>query len=164
MGGVQPWQDYLSVVRASSGAVLLDHRNYGPAAELGLLLGIDETTVRMVHLVVLTVAVLATAWAAWTRRDVVTSLGVAAVASLAILPVTWIHYPAALIPFMIAVIVRGNAGDRPTIVLIASAGAALFLAIAFPPLLWVGIGAFVLALFRESSATLTHSSVSHATA
>jgi hypothetical protein len=120
--------------------------------------------VRVIHLGVLTAAVLATAWAAWSRRDVVESLGVAAVASLAILPVTWIHYPAALIPFMIAVLVRSHASDRPTTALIAGAGAALFLAIALTPLLWVGIGLFLLALLRDSNATVTDSSTRHATA
>jgi hypothetical protein len=164
LGGTQPWLDYVAVVRASSGATLLDHRNYGPAAELGLLLGINEMTVRLFHLVVLTTAVVATVWAAWTRRDVVESLGVGAVASLAILPVTWIHYPAALIPFAVALLVRTRANDRSTRLLVAAAGAALFLAIVVTPLLWVGIGLFLVALFRRSGNPLPDSSARPATA
>ena len=43
LGGIQPWLDYVAVVRAGSSADLVDPRNAGPAAQLALLLGRRRT-------------------------------------------------------------------------------------------------------------------------
>jgi alpha-1,2-mannosyltransferase len=106
VGGTSPWADYLAVVRAGTGADLVDPRNMGPAGQVGLAFALDATAVRLVHLAVAVGAVGITAWSAWRHRDPVQSLGWAGLASLVILPVTWYHYPAALLPFAIAAAVR----------------------------------------------------------
>jgi alpha-1,2-mannosyltransferase len=148
VGGTAPWVDYLAVVRAGTGADLVDPRNMGPAGQLGLAFGLDAAAVRLVYLVVAIAAVGVTAWAAWRHRDPVQSLGWAALASLVTLPVTWYHYPAALLPVAIAALVRRP--RRPSSVawlagawllvtfaigtpaLLAPAGAALLIALAPP--------------------------------
>jgi alpha-1,2-mannosyltransferase len=141
VGGTGPWSDYLAVVRAGTGADLVDPRNMGPAGQLGLFLALDAAIVRAIHLVIAVAAVAMTAWAAWRRPDPLESLAWAAVASLVTLPVTWYHYPAALIPFAVAVLAR-----RPALgPWIVGAWAAAFLAIAFAPLLWVAMALLIVA-------------------
>jgi alpha-1,2-mannosyltransferase len=137
VGGLQPWSDYIAVARASTGAELLDHRNYGPAAQLGLAVGLSETGVRIVHVGVATAAVGLTAWAAWRRRDPLESLALAALASLVMLPVTWIHYPAALLPFVLVALARDRSADRVGWVALAIGCAAA--SILLTPLLWVAV-------------------------
>ena len=70
------------------------------------------------------------------------SLAWAAAASLAILPVTWYHYPSALLPFGLAALLRsrGTAHARTTAPLLIAAGVIAAVAIAWLPLLWVAIG------------------------
>jgi hypothetical protein len=148
VAGVNPWLDYVAVVRASSGATLLDHRNYGPAAQLGLALGLGETTVRVIHGAVLAGAIGVTAWSAWARMSPVLGFGLAAIASLVILPVTWIHYPAALLPFAVAALASARTDSRYLTGLMLAAGVLVFVAIALPPLLWVGVALVVVALVR----------------
>ena len=59
----------------------------------------------------LAVAALAvTVWAAWRRPDAVESFAWAAAASLATLPVTWYHYPSAMIPVAIAAMASRGSG------------------------------------------------------
>src|SRR5439155_15350929 len=38
IGGIQPWLDYLAVLRASTNVDLLDYRNLGPVAQLVMVL------------------------------------------------------------------------------------------------------------------------------
>jgi hypothetical protein len=147
IGGLQPWQDYLAVVRAGTGADLVDPRNMGPAGQLGLALGLDTPTVRLVHLGVAVAAIAVTAWSAWSRRDPVESLAWAAVASLVTLPVTWYHYPAALIPFAIAALAR-LPGVGPWVL---GAWAASFLAIAIAPLLAIAMILVLVAAGRSTA-------------
>ena len=45
---------------------------------------------------------------AWRRSDPLESFAWAAVASLATLPVTWYHYPSALLPIAIAALAAGT--------------------------------------------------------
>ena len=143
MGGLQPWQDYIAVARASSGAELLDHRNYGPAAQIAMALGLSESAVRLLHVVVVAVAIVASAWSAWARRDAVESLAWAAVASLVTLPVTWIHYPAALIPFVIAALARNHGAA----VIVGAAAVSAVVALSIPLLLWLAVALAVLAIW-----------------
>ena len=117
-GGADLWRDYVPVAGAASNARLLDPRNVGPAAQVAMLLGGDEALVRTLHLPVALAAVLASLWAGWAVRDRLTGIAIAGIASLVLLPVTWYHYPTALIPFAIAAIVRargttGGADGRP---------------------------------------------------
>jgi hypothetical protein len=96
-------------------------------------------------------AVLVTAWAAWARPDPVESLAIAAACSLVLLPVSWIHYPAALIPFGIAAAVRSRGRRDGGIVrwlLAASVGVSI-VALLWLPLLWVGVGTTLLAVHRS---------------
>ncbi len=155
VGGLDPWRDYLAVVRSGVNADLLDPRNAGPAAQLGLALGLDGSAVRQGQVVVSIAALAVTAWAARARRDPVESLGWAAAASLATLPVTWFHYPAALIPFAVAAVARASSGEatsrRRAYALTAAAAVVAMAAIALTPLLWVSVG-LVLAAVHASAA------------
>jgi hypothetical protein len=141
-GGVGLWREYLPVASAASGAQLLDPRNAGPAAQLALVLGGDEALVRSLHIPVALAALAATLAAAWLIRDPLTSIAVAAVASLVVLPITWYHYPAALIPFTIAAVARssGTTSGARTGYLLLAAGATATVAVASLPLLHVAIG------------------------
>jgi len=149
-GGLDPWRDYLAVVAAGSRADLLDGRNMAPAVQLALLAGASEAAVRVVQAVVSVGAVALTAWAAVRRSDPVESLAWAAVASLVTLPVTWFHYPVALIPFGVAAVVRSQAGAavtrRRTRLLIAGAVGVSIVAIGFAPLVWVAVALVLVAV------------------
>ncbi len=115
-GGADLWRDYVPVAGAASNARLLDPRNAGPAAQLAMLLGGDEGLVRALHVPVALAALLASLWAGWAVRDRLAGIAIAAIASLVLLPVTWYHYPTALIPFAIAAVVRarGSAAAQRT--------------------------------------------------
>ena len=141
-GGADLWRDYVPVAGAASNARLLDPRNAGPAAQAAMLLGGDEGLVRALHLPVALAAVVASLWAGWAVRDRLSGIAVASVASLVILPVTWYHYPAALIPFAIAAVVRarGTATAQRTTALIAAAALVATLSIAWIPGLWLAVG------------------------
>ncbi len=140
-GGAELWRDYVPVAGAASNARLLDPRNVGPAAQVALLVGGSEALVRTLHLPVALGAVAASLVAGWAIRDRLTGIAIAAIASLVILPVTWYHYPTALIPFAVAAIVR--AGGTPaagrTTALIAAAAVVATLSIAWVPALWLAV-------------------------
>ena len=144
VGGLSPWQDYVAVVRAGAGADLVDPRNAAPAVIVGGLAGIDPTGIRYVQVGVTALALVATAVAAWRVGDPLASFAVAAVASLVLLPVTWYHYPVALIPVAIAAIARadvvGGPQRRRVLGLVIAALAATTLAIVYVPAIWIGIG------------------------
>jgi hypothetical protein len=154
VGGVEPWRDYLSVAAAGTRAELLDGRNIGPAVQLGLLIGTDEAGVRALQVAVSLAALGLTAWAALRRVDPLESFAWAAVASLVTLPVTWFHYPAALIPFGVAAVARSSTGStltrRRTGLLVAAAVAVSIVAVGFAPLAWVSV-ALVVAAVRVSA-------------
>ena len=108
------WSEYVDVVRAGSGADIVDPRNAGPAA---VVVGVawrrrgrgpvapDPGHARRPSRSPSSVAA--------RDRDVVESFAIAAVASLVTLPVTWYHYPAALMPVAIAAILRARDAARP---------------------------------------------------
>ena len=141
-GGADLWRDYVPVAGAASNARLLDPRNVGPAAQIALLVGGDEALVRTLHLPVALAAVLASLVAGWAVRDRLTGIAIAAIASLVILPVTWYHYPTALIPFAVAAVVRarGTPAASRTSALIAAAAVVATLSIAWVPALWLAVG------------------------
>jgi hypothetical protein len=109
VGGVQPWIDYATVLRAGASVDLLDPRNLGPAVQLVMLFGLGPSAVGPLQAVVLVVALAVAVAAALRVEDPLESVTWAAVASFVVLPVTWFHHFAALIPFGIAAIVRGAA-------------------------------------------------------
>jgi hypothetical protein len=89
----------------------------------------------------------------------VESLALAAVASLVTLPVTWFHYPVALIPFAVAAVARSQAAStairRRTRVLIAAAVGVTVVAIGLAPLVWLAVALVLVAvrLSRPTAAT-----------
>jgi hypothetical protein len=139
-GGIGPWSDYVGVVRSGSGADIVDARNAGPTAILVAALGGASDAARVVQIPV-ALAALAVSFAVAVRdRDIVESFGVAAVASLVTLPVTWYHYPAALLPVAIASLLRArDARARTTTMVLATAAVVAAVAILWLPLLWVAI-------------------------
>ena len=157
LGGLDLWRDYLPVASAASNARLLNPLNAGPAAQLALLLGGDEALVRTIHLPVAIVAVVAALAAGAFVRDALTGVAIAAVASLVVLPVTWYHYPVALIPFGVAAILRarGTSAANRTTMLVAAAGIVATLSIAWVPGVWVAIALGLAAVFVSASASET---------
>lgn len=141
-GGADLWRDYVPVAGAASNARLLDARNVGPAAQLALLVGGNEALVRTLHLPVALGAVAVSLFAGWAIRDRLTGIAIAAIASLVILPVTWYHYPTALIPFAVAAAVRagGTPAASRTTALVSAAAVVATLSIAWTPALWVAVG------------------------
>jgi hypothetical protein len=125
------------VVRAGAGADLVHPANLGPAAMLALLAG-DPDLARVLQWPVSIGAVVVTFLAARRVADPVASLAVAATASLVTLPVTWYHYPAALLPFGVAALGRGGRGAW-----VVAAFVLVNVALVPLPLAWIGIGALL---------------------
>ena len=95
----------------------------GIAAQIASLVGADDAFARSLHLVVAVAALLVTVWAAWRRPDPVESFAWAAAASLATLPVTWYHYPSAMLPIAVAAMLRASGPDTRRVSLLVAAGA-----------------------------------------
>ena len=107
IGGINPWVDYLSVLKASTVVDLLDRRNLGPAVQVALLLGLDASALAPMQAVVVAGALLVAVAAALAVDDPLESLLWATFASLIVLPVTWFHHFAVLLPFGVAALARG---------------------------------------------------------
>lgn len=147
VGGLGPWTDYLVVIGAGAGADIVDPRNAGLAAVAAALVGGDQALARNLHLAVGLGAVIVTIWAAWHRSDPLESFAWAASASLATLPVTWYHYPSALIPVALAALLRAGTSNRGRVrVLVVAAGVTAALALTFLPLIWVASGLVIAAV------------------
>ena len=153
VGGIQPWLDYASVVRAGSGADLVDARNAGPAAQLALTFGGGgagaEALARTLQIPVTILALVATVAVALRMREPAESLAWAVALSLIVLPVTWYHYPSALIPFAIAALLRSRQGGQVASRVrwtIAAAALVAAVAIEWLPLIYVAIGLVLVAV------------------
>ena len=147
-GGIGPWQDYLTVVKAGTGAAIVDPRNVGPVSLMGQLVPLDATGAKLAQVVVSLAALAVTALAAFRVRDPLASVAVAIAASLVLLPVTWYHYPVALIPVGLAL-----AAFRPAArIRVAVAVVVADLAIAFIPLLWVAVAVLLAAAWTPADA------------
>jgi hypothetical protein len=124
VGGAGPWFDYVTVLRAGTSVDLLDARNLGPAVQVVMLLGLGPAAVGPIQIVVVAIALLATVVAAFRVEDPLESFTWAATASFVVLPVTWFHHFAALIPCGIAAIVRareaGESAQRNVLLLTAA--------------------------------------------
>jgi glycosyl transferase family 87 len=151
IGGPGIWLEYVRVVGVMSGVEVLDARNAGPASQLVLLVGGDNGLARFAHLPVALGAIAVTGWAAVARRDALESLAWAAAASLFILPLTWYHYPAALLPFGIAAMLRAWGAPAAGPVALALGGATVLAAagLVWPPLLWVAVALVIAAAWRS---------------
>ncbi len=140
MGGLDPWADYLAFLRESASAAdVVSPLNVGPASQVALVFGLSDASARTLQLGITIVAIAGTAAAAWALDDRAESFAWATVASLVVLPVTWFHYPVALLPVALAVAsrARGEAWRRTALLLAASIITAA-LAILAPVLVWVG--------------------------
>jgi hypothetical protein len=153
LGGPGVWLEYVRVLGVISGADLLDARNVGPATQLALLVGGDNGLVRLIHLPVALGAIAVTGWAAVARRDALESLASAAAASLFILPVTWYHYPAALLPFGIAAMLRAWGTPSAVRVALVLGGACVLAAAGLirAPLLWTAVALVVVAAWQSGT-------------
>ena len=141
VGGTAPWIDYVAFLRSGAAtADLIARLNIGPASQLALLMGLDNAAARSIHVAVVLGALGATLAAGWKVRDPVVSFGLAATASLVVLPVTWVHYPIALIPVAIASAARATGPGRAQMGgLLAAAIVVAAVALVAPPLMWVAV-------------------------
>jgi hypothetical protein len=155
--GLEPWRDYIAVAATSARADLVDGRNLAPAAQLALWLGAGSDLARILHLAIVAAALGVTAVAAWFRRDPLESLSWAAAATLLLLPVAWIHYPAALMSFLAAAILRADlldaASARRVRLLATAAIVVAAAALTWLPLLWLAVLLGLLAVNRSIPAT-----------
>ena len=135
VGGLGPWEDYLAALRAGSGAAVVDPRNVGPTSLLGQAVPLDATAVKVVQVAVSLAALAVTVLAAVRVREPLASLAVAITASLVVLPVTWYHYPVALVPVGIALAIRQPAARLSVVLAVVVAD----LAIGVMPILWLAV-------------------------
>lgn len=140
VGGTSPWSEYVSVIRAGSGADLVDPRNAGPAAVIAGLATGDGELARLLQIPITVAALGVTLVVAVRHEDPIEGFAVATIASLVMLPVTWYHYPAALMPVAIAAMLRARDQDvRPTALLLGTALVVATIAVVWLPLLWVAV-------------------------
>jgi hypothetical protein len=152
VGGTGPWIDYLAFLRSGTQtADLVGPLNIGPASQVALLLGGSDATARVLQAPVALAALGITIVAAVRASDPVEGLAWAVTASLVVLPVTWFHYPTALVPFAVVALARRDGTPRPSRVagLVIGALAAAAIAILAPVAVWLAV-AFVLAAVRVS--------------
>jgi hypothetical protein len=151
VGGIAPWTDYVAFLRASSASAdVVSPLNVGPASQIALMFGLSDETARSLQVVVAVVAIAGTAIAAWALDDGVESFAWATIASLVILPVTWFHYPVALVPVALTAASRArDAAWRRTALLLALAIVTAALAIVAPVVVWVA-AALVMGAARAS--------------
>ncbi|HEX9041572.1 MAG TPA: glycosyltransferase family 87 protein [Trebonia sp.] len=147
LAGTGPWHDYLGVLRAGSGARLASSLNIGPGSQLALLAHDPSLAAPLATWTGL-LATLTAAIVAWRLRDSVLSLAVAVTMSLVLLPVTWFHYPIALLPFAIVAVARASAPRdlRRVAAFLAGAAAIAAVAIVDPVLSWLAVGFVVVAV------------------
>jgi hypothetical protein len=141
VGGLQPWLDYVAVVRAAAGSALVDARNAAPVSLIGQLTGFGDPRLRGLQLLVVAGVVVVTVVAALRVRDPLFSLALAIAASLVTLPITWYHYPVALMPIGAALAIWRPTSRR----WVAAAIVLADVAIVWLPLLWVAVVVVVVA-------------------
>ena len=151
-GGLDPWRDYIGVLRAGTGADFVSTLNIGPASQLALLAADPSLATRVAPFVAIA-AILATAAAAWLQRPAASSLAVATIASLVLSPITWFHYPVALLPFAAWawIATRDRDARRASAGLIGAAIVVAGVAIAAPIAVWLAVALVVVAVLRASS-------------
>jgi hypothetical protein len=144
--GTGPWADYLSLLRAGTGAAFSSSLNIGPASQLALLLGDPGAAPRLAP-VVSAVALTVTAVVAYAVRSTLLSFAFAAAASLVISPITWFHYPVAMLPVAVAawVAARTQRAAVPVALLLLTALVVAAAAIAAPVLVWLAVGLVIVA-------------------
>lgn len=154
VGGAGPWADWLRLIAGSGSVGLLDVRNIGPAALVAGAFGLGESGARVLQVGMLGAALVAVLAAARLVRDPVASFTVAAVASTVVLPITWLHYAAALIPSAIAYALRARMSTSPGALLVAAAVVDGVAALLVPALAWLGVAALLAIPLLPSRVTL----------
>jgi hypothetical protein len=151
-GGLQPWHDYVGVLRAGTGADFVSNLNIGPASQLALALG-DPAVAGRVAPVIALGAIVLTVGVAWRIRSPAVSLALAAILSLILSPITWFHYPVALLPFAAWawIAVRHGNGRGAVAGLVAGAVVLAGAAIAAPVAVWLAVALVFVAVLRASS-------------
>ncbi len=154
-GGTGLWTDYLTFLRSGAAtADLASPLNIGPGSQAALLLGLDESAARSLQIVILLGALGVTLAAGWRVRDPLVSFGIAATASLVILPVTWVHYPVALIPVAIATVARATGATRSLVGgLLVAAIVVAAIAVVVPPVIWGAVALVLVAAQSSGSAS-----------
>jgi hypothetical protein len=147
VGGVGPWREYLDYLRLGGNADLASRVNIGPASQLTLLAG-DQSLARPLAVVFAVVALAATVATARLATDPLESFGWAVVASLVVLPVTWYHYPVALLPIALAAWTRsrGTPGGRRVTWALVGAYVVADAAILLPVALWLAVALLLVAV------------------
>ena len=148
IGGVGPWADYVAFLRGGAAqADIVSRLNIGPASQIAQAFGLSEAAARTIQVPITLTALAATIAAGRLLEDPVASFGAATIASLVILPVTWFHYPVALIPVAIAAAARAEpAARRTTLAALVAALVAAGLAIVAPVAVWIAAGFVLLAI------------------
>ena len=148
LGGIGPWADYLTFLQGGAAqADIVSPLNIGPTSQIALALGLGDATARTIQVPVTLAALVTTVAAGRFLEDPVMSFGVAAIASLVALPVTWFHYPVALIPVAIAAATRADqAARRATAVALVAAVIAAGMTIAAPVAVWIAVVFVLLAI------------------
>ena len=149
VGGVRPWLDYATVLRVAAGSELVDPRNVGPVSLIGQAAGVDGAVLRAIQAVIVTGVAVVTLGAALRVRDPLLSVGLASAVTLVTLPVTWYHYPVALLPLAVALAIRHPA-TRPRLVL---AVVVADVAIVWPPWLWLAVAVLLVACVESTVRT-----------
>lgn len=145
VGGVGPWADYVAFLRGGAvQADIVSPLNVGPASQIAQAFGLSEAAARVIQVPVTLAALAASVSAGRLFKDPVASFGAATIASLVVLPVTWFHYPVALLPVAIVAATRADQAARAaTLTALVAAVVAAALAIVAPVAVWVAV-AFVL--------------------
>jgi hypothetical protein len=156
VGGAGPWVEYVAFLRGGAAqADIVSPLNIGPASQLALALGLSETAARTIQVPVTMAALVTTVVTGRLLEDPIASFAVATIASLVALPVTWFHYPVALLPVAIAAATRADQAARSaTLVALTAAVVVAGLAIAAPIVVWVAVAFVLLAVYASRPRTL----------
>ncbi len=118
--------------------------------------GGDAAMARMLQIPITLAALAITFLVALRDEDVVESFTVASIASIVTLPVTWYHYPAALMPVAIAALLRArDARVRPTVALVAAAVVVGTVSVIWLPSMWAAVALLVGAVHASRPASTT---------
>lgn len=147
LGGAGPWTDYPQYLSLGSNADLASRVNIGPASQVALLAG-DGSLARPLAFIVAALAVGLTLLTSKLVRDELESFAWAVVASLIVLPVTWYHYPAALVPVALAAWTRsrGTPARRRVSAMLVAAVVVSDAAIVLPVALWLAVALLFMAI------------------
>jgi len=148
VGGVGPWADYVAFLRGGAvQADIVSPLNVGPASQIAQAFGLSEAAARVIQMPVTLAALAASFSAGRLFKDPVASFGAATIASLVVLPVTWFHYPVALLPVAIVAATRADQAARAaTLTALVAAVVAAALAIVAPVAVWVAVAFVLLAI------------------